>query len=50
MRAEGNIRHHLKSGRLVPVLSQWDTPDADIYAVYPKRLQRSVRVRAFVRP
>ena len=48
MRAEGNIRQHLKSGRLVPVLSQWDPLGADIYAGYPKRLQWSVRVRAFV--
>jgi DNA-binding transcriptional LysR family regulator len=48
MRAEWDIQQHLKAGRLVPVLAQWETPDADIHAVYPKRLQWSVRVRAFV--
>jgi LysR family transcriptional regulator, transcriptional activator for dmlA len=33
---------------LVPVLPQYDTPDADIYAGYPQRHQRSARARAFV--
>ena len=48
MRAEWDIQRHLKSGRLVQVLPQWETPEADIYAVYPQRLQLSTRVRAFV--
>lgn len=48
MRAEWDIAHHLKSGKLVQVLSHFDTPDADIFAVYPQRHQHSVRVRAFV--
>ena len=48
MRAEWDIARHLRSGRLVPVLPQWETPAADIYAVYPQRLQLSTRVRAFV--
>lgn len=48
MRAEWDIERHLKSGRLVPVLPQYRTPDADIYAVYPQRHQLSARVRAFV--
>ncbi|WP_295857011.1 LysR substrate-binding domain-containing protein [uncultured Xylophilus sp.] len=48
MRAEWDIARHLASGRLMPVLPQWRTPDADIYAVYPQRHQRSARVRAFV--
>ena len=48
MRAEWDLAPHLKSGRLVPVLTQWETPDADIHAVVPQRLQWSVRVRAFV--
>lgn len=47
-RAEWDIAEHLRSGRLVQVLPQWDTPDADIYAVYPQRLQLSTRVRVFV--
>ncbi len=48
MRAEWDIERHLKSGRLVQVLAQYDTPDADIHAVYPQRHQLVARVRAFV--
>ena len=48
MRAEWDIARHLRSGRLVPVLPQWETPEADIHAVVPQRLQLSARVRAFV--
>jgi DNA-binding transcriptional LysR family regulator len=48
MRAEWDVQHHLRSGRLVQVLPQYDTPDADIYAVYPQRHQTSARVRGFV--
>lgn len=48
MRAEWDVRRHLASGRLVQVLPQHHTPDADIYAVYPHRHQMAARVRAFV--
>lgn len=48
MRAEWDIERHLRSGRLVQVLPQCHTPDADIYAVYPQRHQMAARVRAFV--
>ena len=48
MRAEWDIRRYLDSGRLVQVLPQHHTPDADIYAVYPQRLQMAARVRVFV--
>lgn len=48
MRAEWDIDRYLKSGRLVQVLPQHHTPDADIYAVYPQRHQLAARVRAFV--
>jgi len=48
MRAEWDIRRYLSSGRLVQVLPQHETPDADIHAVYPQRHQRTARVRAFV--
>jgi len=48
MRAEWDIADYLKSGRLVMVLPQYHTPDADIYAVYPPQHQMSARVRAFV--
>ena len=48
MRAEWDIARYLKNGRLVQVLPQHHTPDADIYAVYPQRHQLAARVRAFV--
>lgn len=48
MRAEWDIERDLQSGRLVQVLPQYSTADADIYAVYPQRHQMSARVRAFV--
>jgi DNA-binding transcriptional LysR family regulator len=48
MRAEWDIDRYLKNGRLVQVLPQCHTPDADIYAVYPQRHQMAARVRAFV--
>jgi len=48
MRAEWDIDRYLKNGRLVRVLPQCLTPDADIYAVYPQRHQMAARVRAFV--
>jgi DNA-binding transcriptional LysR family regulator len=48
MRAEWDIERHLRNGRLVPVLANYQTPDADIYAVYPQRHQLATRIRAFV--
>ncbi len=48
MRAEWDIARYLASGRLVQVLPQWETPDADVYAVWPQRHQADARVRAFV--
>lgn len=48
MRAEWDISRYLQSGRLVQVLPQYDTPDADIYAVYPRNQHTFARVRAFV--
>ncbi len=48
MRAQWDITRHLRSGRLVPVLPGFETPGADIFAVYPQRHQHSTRVRAFV--
>lgn len=48
MRAEWDIARYLATGRLVQVLPDWETPDADIYAVYPQRVQGTARVRQFV--
>jgi LysR family transcriptional regulator, transcriptional activator for dmlA len=49
MRAEWDVRRYLRSGRLVEVLPEYRTPDADIYAIHAQRHQLSPRVRAFVR-
>jgi DNA-binding transcriptional LysR family regulator len=48
MRAEWDIFRYLTSGRLVQVLVDYQTPDADIYATYLQGRQHSARVRAFV--
>lgn len=48
MRAHWDVAALLRSGRLVQVLPSYQTPDADIFAVYPQRLQHAPRVRAFV--
>ncbi|AFQ50587.1 LysR family transcriptional regulator [Burkholderia cepacia] len=48
MRAEWDIAKYLRSGRLVQVLSDFDTPPADIYVVYPERLNLSAKVACFV--
>lgn len=48
LRAEWDIARYLRSGRLVQVLPDWESPPADIHAVYPQSLQLSARVRAFV--
>ena len=48
LRAEWDVARYLQSGRLVHVLPQYQTPDADIHAVWPQRHQLSARVRAFI--
>lgn len=48
MRAEWDVAKYLHSGRLQLVLENWQTPPADIYAIYPQRLQTAARVKAFV--
>lgn len=48
LRAEWDIARYLKSGRLVPVLADYDTPNADIHAVYPQHLHTAARVQVFV--
>ncbi|MFI8746575.1 LysR family transcriptional regulator [Pseudomonas sp. NPDC077186] len=48
MRAEWNLASHLNSGRLVEILSDYETPPADIYAVYLERLNLSAKVSFFI--
>ena len=48
LRAEWDIARYLRSGRLRQVLENYQTPPADIHAVWPQRHQVSARVRVFV--
>ena len=48
MRSEWDVQAHLASGRLVAVLEEWSLPTADVYAVYPERMNLSARVTAFI--
>lgn len=48
MRAEWDVAKYLRSGRLVQVLADYDTPGADVYAVYLERLNLSAKVAYFV--
>ena len=48
LRAEWDVKRYLDSGRLVQVLQDHSSTDADIYAVYPHQHRGSVRVQALV--
>jgi DNA-binding transcriptional LysR family regulator len=48
MRAEWDVAKYLRSGRLVQVLADYDTPAADVYAVYLERLNLSAKVAYFI--
>ncbi|UCV12479.1 LysR family transcriptional regulator [Dechloromonas denitrificans] len=48
MRAEWDVAKYLRSGRLVQLLADYDTPAADVYAVYLERLNLSAKVAYFV--
>jgi LysR family transcriptional regulator, transcriptional activator for dmlA len=48
LRAQWDVRRYLDTGRLVQVLEDYASPDADIYAVYAQQHRSSVRVKALV--
>lgn len=48
MRAEWDVARYIESGRLKQILSEYKTPNADIYAVYPNRYKGSVRINSLV--
>lgn len=48
LRAEWDIQQYLASGRLVEVLPDYHTPDADIYAIYPQRLRGVQRITSLI--
>lgn len=48
VRSEWDVRTSIARGLLVQVLPDWSLPAADIYAIYPERLNLSAKVRLFV--
>jgi LysR family transcriptional activator of dmlA len=48
LRAEWDMKEYIQKGSSVHVLSGYDAPDADIYAVYPQQHRSTIRVEAFV--
>jgi DNA-binding transcriptional LysR family regulator len=48
LRAEWDVMEYIAKGSLVRVLAGFDTPDADIYAVYSQQHRSTTRVKAFV--
>lgn len=47
LRAQWDVGAYIDKGKLTHVLPAWDTPDADIYAVWPQALRASARLKAF---
>jgi LysR family transcriptional regulator, transcriptional activator for dmlA len=48
LRAQWDVEKHLASGELVQLLTAYNSPDADIYAIYAERHRTSVRVKALI--
>ena len=48
MRSQWDAAPYLRSGRLRPVLVDWELPGADIYLVFPTKANLSAKTRAFV--
>jgi LysR family transcriptional activator of dmlA len=48
LRAQWDVEKYVQSGRLVQVLKNYRSPDADIYAIYAERHRTSVRVKALI--
>jgi DNA-binding transcriptional LysR family regulator len=48
LRAQWDVERHLQSGELIQLLTPYDSPDADIYAVYAERHRTSLRVKSLI--
>jgi DNA-binding transcriptional LysR family regulator len=48
LRSEWDVADHLRAGRLVRVLPDWQLPDADVVALVDQRANMSARVRLFL--
>lgn len=49
MRAEWDIANHIRSGSLVLVLPEYETPPADIYVVYQQKISSSAKLAVFIK-
>lgn len=47
-RSEWDVAEHLQAGRLVPLLDEWQLPDADVVALISSRHGRSLRATRFI--
>ncbi len=48
LRAQWDVDKYVQSGKLVQLLPNYNSPDADIYAIYAERHRTSVRVKALI--
>ena len=48
LRAQWDVEKYVKAGKLVQLLPNYNSPDADIYAIYAERHRTSVRVKALI--
>lgn len=48
LRAQWDVEKHLESGELIQLLTTYNSPDADIYAIYAERYRTSVRVKTLI--
>jgi DNA-binding transcriptional LysR family regulator len=48
LRSEWDVADHLRAGRLVRVLPDWQLPDADVVALIDQRENMSARIRLFL--
>jgi LysR family transcriptional activator of dmlA len=48
VRSEWDVQQYINNGSLRRLLPDWSLPPADIYAVYPERLNLSAKVRVFI--
>ncbi|MEM5313271.1 LysR family transcriptional regulator [Paraburkholderia sp. JHI869] len=48
VRSQWEIGEHIERGELVPLLTDWALPNADIHAIYLERNKLSAKLRSFV--
>lgn len=48
LRAQWDVERYVASGRLVQILPDFHSPDANIYAVYPSNIRANKRISVFI--